>query len=39
VANAGYRWFARNRIAISSRVGRLLGDEPVVCATDRCKMP
>jgi predicted DCC family thiol-disulfide oxidoreductase YuxK len=38
-ANAGYRWFARHRIAISSRVGRLLGDEPVVCATDRCKMP
>jgi predicted DCC family thiol-disulfide oxidoreductase YuxK len=38
-ANAGYRWFARHRIAISSRVGRLLGDAPVVCETDRCKVP
>lgn len=39
IANAGYRWFARHRIAISSRVGRLLGDEPVVCENDRCKVP
>lgn len=39
VANAGYRWFARHRIAISSRVGRWLGDEPVVCENDRCKVP
>lgn len=39
LANAGYRWFARHRIAISSRVGRWLGDEPAACETDRCKTP
>ena len=38
LANAAYGWFARHRVAISSRVGRWLGDPPVACETDRCKV-
>ena len=35
-----YRWFARNRMAISARAAKLLGEEPaMVCEGDRCKMP
>ncbi|MBY0111358.1 MAG: DUF393 domain-containing protein [Phycisphaerales bacterium] len=38
LANAAYRWFARHRVAISTRVGRWIGDAPVVCENDRCKV-
>jgi len=35
-----YRWFARNRIGISARAAKLLGEEPaMVCEGDRCKVP
>lgn len=40
LANAAYRWFARNRLAISSRAAKLLDDTPAVaCEGDRCKLP
>lgn len=40
VADAFYRWFARNRLKISAQAAKVLGDEPqIVCEGDRCKMP
>lgn len=40
VADRGYRWFARNRLGISARAARVLGDEPeLACEGDRCKVP
>ncbi len=38
--DAFYRWFARNRMWISARAGKLLGDGPeIVCEGDRCRVP
>ncbi|MBX3379602.1 MAG: DUF393 domain-containing protein [Phycisphaeraceae bacterium] len=39
VSDCFYRWFARNRMKISARAAKFLGEAPaIVCEGDRCKV-